>query len=141
MIVPMQIDSLEELYQLQQLACKVNEPVYVHAADDSIMVDARSFLGLFTLDFSKPVNIVTDSAYLPPKLGARAGARGGAPGQTAEQPPGRHGPAAAFMFRGSRPRPAGGGGAPEAPRRGGGGAAWRRRPSPAGRGSPWRGRG
>ena len=39
MIVPMQIDSLEELYQLQQLACKVNEPVYVHAADDSIMVD------------------------------------------------------------------------------------------------------
>lgn len=75
MIVPMQIDSLEELYQLQQLACKVNEPVYVHAADDSIMVDARSFLGLFSLDFSKPVNIVTDSAYVLRKLGVRAGAR------------------------------------------------------------------
>ena len=61
MIVPMQIDSLEELYQLQQLACKVNEPVYVHAADDSIMVDAKSFINLFTLDFSEPVKIVTES--------------------------------------------------------------------------------
>ena len=49
--------------------------MYVHAADDSIMVDARSFLGLFTLDFSKPVHVVTDSAYVLRKLKVRAGTR------------------------------------------------------------------
>ena len=75
MIIPMQFDSLEELYSLQKLACRVEEPVYVHAPDDSIMVDALSFLGLFTLDFSKPVNVVTDSKYVARKLGARVGVR------------------------------------------------------------------
>ena len=75
MIIPMQFDSLEELYSLQKLACRVEEPVYVHAPDDSIMVDARSFLGLFPLDFSKPVNVVTDSKYVARKLGARVGVR------------------------------------------------------------------
>ena len=29
--------------------------------DDSIMVDAKSFINLFTLDFSEPVKIVTES--------------------------------------------------------------------------------
>lgn len=75
MVVPIQIDSIQELYKLQQLACKVDEPVYVHSPDGAIMVDARSSLGLFTLDFTKPVNVVTDSAYVLRKLGVHAGAR------------------------------------------------------------------
>ena len=75
MVIPVQIDSVEELYHLQQLACKVDEPVYVHSPDGSIMVDARSSLGLFTLDLTKPVNVVTDSAYVLRKLGVRVGAR------------------------------------------------------------------
>lgn len=75
MVIPIQIDSIEELYSLQQLACDVDEPVYVHSPDGSIMVDARSSLGLFTLDFTQPVNIVTDSAYVLRKLGVHAGAR------------------------------------------------------------------
>ncbi|WP_297717055.1 hypothetical protein [Intestinimonas sp.] len=76
MIVPIQIDSIEELYRLQQLACKADEPVYVHSPDGAIMVDARSSLGLFTLDFTKPVNLVTDSPYVLRKLGVRSGVRG-----------------------------------------------------------------
>lgn len=76
MVIPIQFNSLGELYQLQKLASKVDEAVYVHAPDDSIMVDARSFIGLFTLDFTQPVNVVTDSAYVARKLGVAAGARG-----------------------------------------------------------------
>lgn len=76
MMIPMQFNSLGELYQFQKLASKVDEAVYVHSPDSSIMVDARSFIGLFTLDFTKPVNVVTDSAYVARKLGAGAGVRG-----------------------------------------------------------------
>lgn len=76
MVIPMQFNSLEELYQLQKLASKVDEAVYVHSPDNSIMVDARSFIGLFTLDFTRPVNVVTDSAYVARKLGAASGVRG-----------------------------------------------------------------
>ena len=32
------------------------------------MVDAKSFLGLFTLDFSHPVEVVTDSLYVIRRL-------------------------------------------------------------------------
>ena len=38
--------------------CPLPEGSYV---DDSIMVDAKSFINLFTLDFSEPVKIVTES--------------------------------------------------------------------------------
>lgn len=75
MVIPMQFNSLEELYRLQTLASKAGEPVYVHSPDGSIMVDARSFLGLFTLDFNQPVKVVTDSAYVARKLGASSGVR------------------------------------------------------------------
>ena len=76
MVIPMQFNSLEELYRLQKLASKVDEAVYVHSPDNSIMVDARSFIGLFTLDFTQPVNVVTDSTYVARKLGVTSGVRG-----------------------------------------------------------------
>lgn len=76
MVIPMQFNSLDELYRLQKLAVKADAPVYVHSPDDAVMVDARSFIGLFTLDFTKPVNVVTDSAYVARKLGAGSLVRG-----------------------------------------------------------------
>ena len=68
MVIPMQIDSFEELQALQRLACQVDEDVFLHAEDNSIMVDVKSFIGLFTLDFSKPVKVVTDSVYVIRRL-------------------------------------------------------------------------
>lgn len=55
------INSISELQAIQKLATAVNEDVYFHSLDNSIMVDAKSFIGLFTLDFSKPVLLVTES--------------------------------------------------------------------------------
>ena len=37
--------------------------LYIANEDDSIRVDARSFLGLFALDYSKPLKVITDSLY------------------------------------------------------------------------------
>lgn len=69
MILEKTFQSVAELQTLQALACKVSEDVFIHSQDDSITVDAKSFIGLFTLDFSKPVKIVTESEYVIRKLG------------------------------------------------------------------------
>lgn len=64
MFVAKQFNSVNELQMLQRLACSTDEEVFLHSMDDSVMVDAKSFINLFTLDFSQPVKIVTESRYV-----------------------------------------------------------------------------
>ena len=64
MVFDCKINSISELADLQQLAAHADKPVYIANEDDTIRVDARSFLGLFALDYSKPMNVVTDSLYV-----------------------------------------------------------------------------
>ena len=71
MIIVKKFNDVSELQKLQRIACSVAEDVYLHSMDDSIMVDAKSFIGLFTLDFSKPVNVVTESPYVIHQLTCR----------------------------------------------------------------------
>jgi phosphotransferase system HPr-like phosphotransfer protein len=61
MVITKKFNSVDELQKLQRLATQVTEDVYLHSLDDSIMVDAKSFINLFTLDFTQPVKIVTES--------------------------------------------------------------------------------
>ncbi len=62
------IQSISELQEIQKLATSVQEDVFFHSEDNSIMVDAKSFIGLFALDFSKPVKVVTESQYIIDQL-------------------------------------------------------------------------
>jgi hypothetical protein len=62
MVITKKFNSVDELQKLQRLATQVSEDVYLHSLDDTIMVDAKSFINLFTLDFTQPVKIVTESA-------------------------------------------------------------------------------
>ena len=55
-----QFNSVDELQAVQRLACSTDSEVFLHAMDDSIMVDAKSFINLFTLDFSQPVKVVSE---------------------------------------------------------------------------------
>ena len=64
MVKEIVINSISELQAIQRLATAVKEDVYFHSLDNSIMVDAKSFIGLFTLDFSKPVLLVTESKFV-----------------------------------------------------------------------------
>lgn len=68
MVLEMQFHSVRELADLQQLAAAADHPVYVASEDESIRVDARSFIGLFTLDYTQPVKIITDSLYVLNRL-------------------------------------------------------------------------
>lgn len=61
MVITRQFKSVDELQRLQRLACSVPDEVFIHSLDDVIMVDAKSFINLFTLDFSQPVKIVTEN--------------------------------------------------------------------------------
>ena len=61
MIIVKKFNDVAELQKLQRMACSVVEPVFLHSMDDSVMVDAKSFINLFTLDFSQPVKIVTET--------------------------------------------------------------------------------
>lgn len=61
MVITRQFTSVDELQRLQRLACSVPDEVFLHSMDDVIMVDAKSFINLFTLDFTQPVKVVTDN--------------------------------------------------------------------------------
>jgi len=71
----LKIESLDELEAIQKLAHSAESPVYLASEDESLRVDARTFLGLFSVDFSQPVKIITDSLYVIRRLehAARAG--------------------------------------------------------------------
>ena len=64
MVITKKFNSISEIAALQRMACASEDAVYIASEDDSIRVDARSFIGLFTLDFSKPVKVITDSLYI-----------------------------------------------------------------------------
>ena len=64
MVFDLKINAISELADLQQLAASADKPVYIANENDTIRVDARSFLGLFALDYSKPMKVVTDSLYV-----------------------------------------------------------------------------
>ena len=64
MVFEAKFNSFEEIAEVQRLAHAVEEPVYLESEDGSIRVDAKSFIGAFILDFSKPVKVVTDSLYV-----------------------------------------------------------------------------
>ena len=75
MVFDLKINSISELADLQQLAAHADKPVYIANEDDTIRVDARSFLGLFALDYSRPMKVVTDSLYVVRMLEIQARAR------------------------------------------------------------------
>ncbi len=61
MITKKHFHNIEELQKIQYLATQCEDDVGLHAEDGSVIVDAKSFIGLFALDFSKPVLVVTEN--------------------------------------------------------------------------------
>jgi len=64
----MKFNSINEIQKVQELACKVDEDVFLHSLDDSVIVDAKSFIGLFSLDFNNEIYVVTESDWIIKKL-------------------------------------------------------------------------
>ena len=68
MITKKRFHNIEELQKIQALANRTSEPVGIHNEDSTIIVDAKSFIGLFALDFTKPVLVVTEDMNFHRKI-------------------------------------------------------------------------
>ena len=60
MITKKRFHNIEELQKIQALANRSRESVGLHSEDSSVIVDAKSFIDLFALDFTKPVLVVSE---------------------------------------------------------------------------------
>ena len=57
MMIEMQFNSIAQLQRLQEIASSCDDEIFLHSLDDSGRVDAKSFIVLFTLDFTQPVKV------------------------------------------------------------------------------------
>ncbi|WP_312643501.1 HPr family phosphocarrier protein [Hydrogenoanaerobacterium sp.] len=60
MVKLIKLDTAEQLKEFMHLAWECPDDVGVHTVDDQI-ADAKSVLGLMSLDYTKPVKVVTES--------------------------------------------------------------------------------
>ena len=68
MVTTKHFHNIEELQKVQYLATQCPEDVGLHSQDGSVIVDAKSFIGLFALDFSKPVIVVSEDLDFHKKI-------------------------------------------------------------------------
>ncbi len=61
------LKSAEDLRQFMFLAMQSSEEIGVHTVDGKI-ADAKSVLGLMSLDYSKPVKVVTEDSRFVKQL-------------------------------------------------------------------------
>lgn len=54
-------NSIDELQRVQYYATLSPEDVGFHSLDGTIIVDAKSFIGLFGLNFAEPVLVVSEN--------------------------------------------------------------------------------
>lgn len=60
MVKSIQLNSAEDLREFMNLAWECGDDIGVHAGDGKI-ADAKSILGLISLDYTAPVMVVTDN--------------------------------------------------------------------------------
>ena len=64
MVITKTFSKREDILRLRDLALSVPEPVTVRSLDGQVSMNAKSPMGIYELDFSQPVQIVTDSPVL-----------------------------------------------------------------------------
>ena len=64
MVITKTFSKREDILKLRDLALSVPEAVTVRSLNGSVSMNAKSPMGIYALDFSQPVEIVTDSVEL-----------------------------------------------------------------------------
>lgn len=67
MITKVRLTTAEDLREFMNLAWDCPDDIGVHTVSGDI-ADAKSVLGLISLDYSKPVMVVTENETFPKKL-------------------------------------------------------------------------
>ena len=68
MVAFIKLESAEDLKTFMNMAWNCEDDVGVHTTDGKI-ADAKSVLGLMALDYSKPVQVVTENSKFIESLG------------------------------------------------------------------------
>ncbi len=68
MITKKLFHSIDELQLIQYYATLSSEDVGFHSEDGRIIVDAKSFIGLFGLNFSEPILVVSEDEEFHKKI-------------------------------------------------------------------------
>ncbi len=62
------INYIHELQEIQRCAVASGYDVGLHSEDGSMIIDAKSYIGMYALDFTKPVLVVSEDAALHEKI-------------------------------------------------------------------------
>ena len=55
--------TIQELQELQRLATMCPSGIGLHALDGKTIVDAKSYIGMYSLDFTQPILVVSEDAH------------------------------------------------------------------------------
>lgn len=60
MVSKKRIRYINELQDIQRLAVACPSDVGLHSEDGSMIVDAKSYIGMYALDFTQPILVVSE---------------------------------------------------------------------------------
>ncbi len=61
MISKKEIHTIAELQKIQYYASLCPDSVGLHSMDEKTIIDAKSYIGMYALDFSEPILIVSEN--------------------------------------------------------------------------------
>lgn len=64
MITKKMIRTINELQEIQRIATNCPDDVSFHNEDSTIFIDAKSYIGMYALDFQSPILIVSENTDL-----------------------------------------------------------------------------
>lgn len=60
MVSKKKFNYIHELQELQRAAIASDEDVGLHSLDGSKIIDAKSYIGMYALDFTQPILVVSE---------------------------------------------------------------------------------
>lgn len=68
MVSKKKIHYIHELQEIQRLAVESDAEVGLESLDGDMMIDAKSYIGMYALDFNEPILVVSEDARFHEKI-------------------------------------------------------------------------
>ena len=68
MVSRKKINYIHELQEIQRLAVECFSDVGLHSPDGSMIIDAKSYIGMYALDFTQPILVVSEDKGFHEKI-------------------------------------------------------------------------